>query len=108
MMMPTMTKVVAERTWKDLRVFLFGVFATQVTNLVPLANLTNQSMEPYFLVNRENSIFRVEEGDPRMSDGSTISDNTKPNPTGRIPSRSIHPKLLWETLLVRGGLRIAS
>ena len=99
MMMPIMTKVVAERTWKDLRVFLFGVFATQVTNLVPLANLTNlvtvansislvtvanfnQSMEPYFLVNRENSIFRVEEGDPRMSDGSTISDNTKPNPTG--------------------------
>ena len=41
MMMPIMTKVVAERTWKDLRVFLFGVFATQVTNLVPLANSTN-------------------------------------------------------------------
>ena len=41
MMMPIMTKVVAERTWKDLRVFLFGVFATQVTNRVPLANSTN-------------------------------------------------------------------
>ena len=34
MMTPIMTKVAAETTWKDLRIFIFGVFATQVTNLV--------------------------------------------------------------------------
>ena len=41
MMTPIMTKVLAESTWKDLRIFLFGVFATQVTHLVAVANFTN-------------------------------------------------------------------